>query len=62
MDAAGAKKFVSASLDDFDADALLSTLTVMEMVVNNDKASDENKFNAYAVYGKVSLELDARKH
>ena len=57
-----AEKFCGASLDQFSDEALLETLAAMEMVVDNSEASCDIKFDAFATYGKVSIELDKRGH
>ena len=50
-------KFVNASLDNFDADALLETQRMMLMVLEGEKATNDQRYDCFATYGKVAIEL-----
>jgi hypothetical protein len=60
VDKEAAKKLVDADLSIFDDDALIATLALLALGLEN--KVDVPAIEIYAAYGKVSYELDERGH
>lgn len=55
------EKFLNASLEPFETSSLFATLQAMETIIRAKAGTPEVQYDAYAVFGKVTLELERRE-